>query len=58
MIEDLRRKQGQAAVDALPFRLHWIYWVSNLKREKQNQPTNEELRRLRTEAEGLLKAKE
>lgn len=34
MVEGFRKAQGQAAVDALPFQLHWIYWETSFKRNK------------------------
>jgi hypothetical protein len=34
MIEEFRKVQGQAAVDALPFRLHWICWLTRVERDK------------------------
>jgi hypothetical protein len=35
MIEEFRQAHGQAAADALPFRLHWIYWMTDLERNKE-----------------------
>jgi hypothetical protein len=35
MIEEFREAQGQAAADAIPFRLHWIYFRTSDERNKE-----------------------
>jgi hypothetical protein len=35
LLDDFRTTQGPAAADAIPSRLHWIYWLTSSMRDKE-----------------------